>query len=90
MLSAAILGATTAESASSAPGSYTGTRPHGAVIILADVKVHLSFSGSDASTSDFLLLTNTYFLGHLQEGEVVSWVKASGESDGTIRITQAN
>lgn len=71
------------------PMIFTQNGPATAVIIYADVDCCLSMQGM-ASTDDFLLQAKTYFVAHLDAGEDVSYIKADGASDGTIRLTRTD
>ncbi len=68
--------------------TYTQTRPNNAVIILSDRITNLAI-GRNATTDDFMLKADTYFVVNLVEGETLSYILATGESDGTIRLTEA-
>lgn len=74
------------------PASFQPTGSYTTFAILADTPCHLSVSGSDATTNDFMLLPGIYAIVNIDRfsAQHISWVVASGGTDGTIRITACN
>lgn len=83
------IGATFVGAVSATPDDYTPEGGTSSFVVLANTTCHLSTSGEDATTDDFMLLEGVYATIEIDRStdSKLSWVVADTASDGEIRIT---
>lgn len=82
--------ATISRAVTTTADSFEATRPYLDFVVCADRNVHLrrtDDADTKATEADFLLLAEHYAEVTVANGGWLSFVLASGEPDGTIRIT---
>lgn len=88
-------GKTTVDDVTSTARAFTNAGPSQVFVVRADRKVHLlrTTDGDAAAATEengFLLLADEPAQFSLEVGGSLSYVLAAGETDGSIRITEAN
>lgn len=98
MIRLGFFGTTVSEVAATTASEYTNPGPYQRFVVSATVNVHLAKCNVDqaannpsfaATQNDFLLLQGEYVEVCLLPGEVLSWIVATGDTNGTIYITPA-
>jgi hypothetical protein len=83
-------GATLTRPVTTTADNFQAELPHQRFVVMADRNVHLKRtdqSSDDATISDFLLSEGVYAEVIVPPDAYLSFVLATGETDGTIRIT---
>lgn len=93
MLSLGDFGPTLTRAVTTAADHFQAELPHQRFVVQADRNVHLKRADAptdDATTDDFLLTEGVYAEVTVPPDGYLSFVLATGETDGTIRITPAS
>lgn len=87
------IGACTHDAITSDAGYFTPTQNYAVILVTSSRKAHIKIvqdNSSPADNTDFQIQPDTAYRVELQQGDLLSFIAADGETDGDIWIAQTS